>query len=54
MSTLEKLQQAASLLESAFYDLEFDVNSRIESRRALSVAEDLVADVINDVKRGEA
>jgi hypothetical protein len=50
MTTLEKLQQVAELLESAYYDLEDCQNIHLHLLRGLSVAEDLVADAINHIK----
>lgn len=45
-TTLDKLKQAAELIEAAYYDLEMDKEA-LHIVRSISVAEDLVADVIN-------
>lgn len=47
MSTIEKLKQAAALLESAYYDLNISLNADISIQRSVSVAQDLTEDAIN-------
>ena len=47
METIEKLKQAAALLESAYYDLNISLNADISIQRSVSVAQDLTEDAIN-------
>ena len=47
MTTIEKLKQAAQLLESAYYDLNISLNADMSIQRGVSVAQDLTEDAIN-------
>lgn len=50
MNTMEKLKQASELLESIYYDLEFNGNVSEEDKRKISFAEEYVNDVLNTIK----
>ena len=50
MNTLEKLEQAAQLLESAYYDLNRCDKINLCLVRKVSVAEDLTLSAIEEMK----